>query len=419
MKEHRPGVGFAISLGAITLIGPLAIHLFLPAMPDVKSYFGASDALVQLTFSVTLIAMAVVTPVYGSLSDRYGRRPVLLTGLVLFLVGSLFSAIAGTVPMLIVGRLIQAMGAACGLTLARAIARDAYGPAALVQAIAYLTMAYTLGPMIAPPLGGLLIDALGWRSAFWFALLAGTAISIAAYFVLFETRSRADIAGGPTGILRHYVALLRDARFLAFVMQSGFMSFLFFAVAAASPFLMKDLLGRTATEYGLYFMCFPLGYCSGNLISSRLSGRVAIEKMVMAGALVCFAVVASQSGLIIAGFLSPLTIFIPGGMMSFAQGLSLPNAQAGAMRVKPELAGTAAGLGVFIQMLLSAISTELYGLFADGTPMPMITISSIGAVLALAAAAWSFIKPGSDIAGTVKGKIAQHALPSPQTQTEK
>jgi DHA1 family bicyclomycin/chloramphenicol resistance-like MFS transporter len=154
MTTSSPGAGFAMALGAITLIGPLSIHLFLPAMPAVKAHFAASDAAVQATFSVTLFAMAVVTPAYGSLSDRYGRRPVLLIGLGFFLLGSLVSALAGSVPMLILGRLIQAMGAGCGITLTRAIARDAYGPTALVKAIAYLTMAYTIGPMIAPPMGG-------------------------------------------------------------------------------------------------------------------------------------------------------------------------------------------------------------------------------------------------------------------------
>lgn len=397
MKESNPGAAFVVSLGAITLVGPLAIHLFLPAMPDVKAYFHASDAMAQLTFSVTLIAMAVVTPAYGSLSDRYGRRPVLLAGLALFLLGSLVSAFAGSVLILIAGRLIQAVGAACGLTLSRAIAQDAYGPAALVKAIAYLTMAYTLGPMLAPPVGGLLIDRFGWRSAFWFALAVGAAISAAAYFVLHETRGPAARNGAPAGFLHHYNALLRDTRFLAFVLQSGFMSFMFFGIAAASPFLMKDLLHRTATEYGLYFMFFPLGYCSGNLISSRLSGRVAIEKMVLAGALICVVAIATQSSLILAGYLSPLLIFAPGGTLSFAQGLALPNAQAGAMRIKPALAGTAAGLGVFIQMLLSALSAEIYGLLADGTPRPMIMISSLGAVLAVATAVYSFVKRVPDL----------------------
>jgi DHA1 family bicyclomycin/chloramphenicol resistance-like MFS transporter len=145
-------------------------------------------------------------------------------------------------------------------------------------------------------------------------------------------------------------------------------------------------------------MLFPLGYCSGNLISSRLSGRASIEKMVIVGSVICFLVVAAQSGLILAGYLSPLLIFLPGGLLSFAQGLSLPNAQAGAMRVKPELAGTAAGLGVFVQMLMSAVSTELYGLMADGTPIPMIEIAAVGVVLALVSAAYLMVKPSGPVA---------------------
>ena len=390
MPARRPGAGFAASLGALTLIAPLAVHLFLPVMPAVKSAFGISDALAELTFSITLGAMAIVTLAYGSLSDRYGRRPILLGGLALFLVGSAVAALAGSIEVLIVGRLIQAVGAGCGLTLTRAIARDAYGAEALVKAIAYLTMAYALGPMIAPPLGGLLMDSIGWRSVFWFALIGGVIISALAYFLLFETRDPREADERPRGVAYHYAALLGNARFMAFVLQSGAMSFMFFAIAAASPFLMKDLLGRSATEYGLYFMIFPVGYCTGNLISSRLSGRVQIEKMILLGASLCVVALSMQATLILAGLLSPLVLFVPGSMISFAQGLALPNAQAGAMRVVPTLAGTAAGLGVFFQMALSAASTELYGLLADGTPLPMIEISSVGALAALLAAIASF-----------------------------
>src|SRR4051812_38263370 len=111
MTKASPGKAFAAALGAIVLIGPLAVHLFLPAMPGVKAHFGASDAAVQLTFSVTLFTMASATLFYGTLSDRYGRRPVLLAGLILFLVGSLLCAFATTLPVLIVGRVIQALGA--------------------------------------------------------------------------------------------------------------------------------------------------------------------------------------------------------------------------------------------------------------------------------------------------------------------
>lgn len=389
--DRTPSAAFAVVLGAITLIGPLTIHLFLPALPEVKLEFGASDSLVQFTFSIVLIVMAVMTPIYGSLSDRYGRRPVLLGGFVLFLIGSLISALAPSLAVLLVGRLIQAVGAACGTTLARAIARDTYGPAALVTAIAYLTMAYTLGPMISPTVGGLLIDHFGWRSEFWFALGAGTLIVIAAFFVVRETHPKETRIAHSGSILRDYATLLRNPRFLGFVSQSGFVSVSFFAIAASSPYLMKDLLGRSATEFGLYFMCFPLGYFLGNLASTRISTRVGLERMVMLGSVLNLLIVAVQTSAILAGHLSPALLFVPGGLMSFAQGLSLPNAQAGAIRVSPALAGTAAGLGVFVQFFLSAIASEACGVLADGTPIPMVAISTIGAIMGVVAAGVLFL----------------------------
>ncbi|HLI21898.1 MAG TPA: hypothetical protein VKV32_12310, partial [Stellaceae bacterium] len=156
------------------------------------------------------------------------------------------------------------------------------------------------------------------------------------------------------------------------------------------PLLMKELLGESGVEYGLYFMLFPLGYMGGNWISSRLSGRAPIDHMVLLGSALAFLALAAQAALILAGHLSPLLIFLPGGMTSFAQGLSLPNAQAGAMRVAPAFAGTAAGIGVFAQMFLSAVSAELYGIMADGTALPMIELTMSGMALALGAAAAAF-----------------------------
>jgi MFS transporter, DHA1 family, multidrug resistance protein len=389
--DRRTGALFATALGAITLIGPLAIHLFLPVMPAVKTAFAISDAVVELTFSVTLFTMAIVTLFYGSLADRYGRRPVLLGGLALFVVGSALSAFATSVTMLIVGRVVQAIGAGSGLTLSRAIARDAYGPEALVKAIAYLTMAYTIGPMIAPTFGGLLLDIFGWRAAFWFALVASTAILIMSYLVLFETKHRSSSPPPHGRVLSHYTTLLGSARFVAYVLQSGALSFAFFAIAAASPLLMKDNLGQSGLEYGLYFLMFPIGYTSGNWVSVHLSGRVPVDTMVLFGSILSFILFLGQAVWILAGDLSPLLIFLPGGLVSFSQGLSMPNAQAGAMRIEPTLAGTAAGLGVFMQMFLSAVSSELFGILSDGTALPMIELTMTGAVVALGSAIAVFI----------------------------
>ena len=281
--RRNPGRAFTISLGLTALITPLAVHLFFPVIPAVKVALGLSDAYAQLTFSIALFGMAFATLFYGSLSDRYGRRPVLLSGLALFLFGSVVSLIAETAHALVLGRLVQAIGAGCALTLVRAIARDAYRAEQLVKAIAYLTMFGTLGPMISPIIGGVLTDTLGWRSVFGFALAAGGAITLTAYLAMYETHPLANRKPSDESVAQSYVALFSRLRFNAFVLQSGFNTGAFMVMASASASLMTELLHRPATEFGLYFLLFPIGFFTGNFISTRIGNRVSTETMVLAG----------------------------------------------------------------------------------------------------------------------------------------
>jgi MFS transporter, DHA1 family, multidrug resistance protein len=388
----RPSMAFALALASISLIGPLAVHLFMPAIPAVKAALGLSDALAQLTFSIALFTMAFATLVYGSLSDRYGRRPVLLSGLALFLIGSAVSAAADSIAVLVLGRFVQAIGAGCGVTLVRAIAQDVYGRDRLVKAIAYLTMAYTIGPMIAPMVGGVLIDTFGWRSVFGFALGAGGLIALNAYLAVFESRPPPAAPTNRSGntIWSNYLELFRHLRFTAFVLQSGFCTASFLTTASAASSLLKDLLHRPSTEFGIYFLLFPFGFLSGNFITSRIGNRAANETMVLTGSLLSLAAVATQSSLLIGGVVTPLTLFAPGFFITMAQGLSLPYAQSGAMATNPKLAGTAAGIGVFMQNFVGAAFAQLYGLLADGTVMPLTKTTAISAGCGLLAGAAPF-----------------------------
>jgi DHA1 family bicyclomycin/chloramphenicol resistance-like MFS transporter len=373
----------------ITFIGPLAIHLFFPAIPAVKAAFGLSDAMAQFTFSVAVFGMAFATLVYGSLADRYGRRPVLLSGLGFFLAGTVISAAATTVPLLVAGRLVQAVGAGCGVTLVRTIARDAYGSERLVQAIAYLTMFYALGPMVSPVIGGVLVDMLGWRSVFGFALLAGAVITASAYWVIYETRPIGEARGGDN-VLQSYARLIAQPRFTALVLQTGFSTGTFMILGSASSTLMKELLGRPATEFGIYFVLLPIGFISGTLISSRLGNRASTEAMVLIGSLLCLAAVTIQAVLLLSGHVSPLAFFLPGLFVTMAQGIALPYAQAGAMATIPRLAATAAGIGVFVQQFCGGAFAQLYGLVADGTPVPMVAATLLSAVLGVIAGAIAY-----------------------------
>ena len=381
--RRNPGRAFVIALGLIALITPLAVHLFFPVIPAVKVALGLSDARAQLTFSIALFGMAFATLFYGSLSDRYGRRPVLLSGLALFLVGSVVSLMAETANALVFGRLVRAIGAGCSLTLVRAIARDAFRADQLVKAIAYLTMFGTLGPMISPIIGGVLTDAFGWRSVFGFALVAGGAITLIAYRVMSETHPADKRIVSDVGVARSYLALFSRLRFNAFVLTSGFNTGAFMVMASAAASLMTELLHRPATEFGLYFLLFPIGFFTGNFISTRIGNRVSTEMMVFAGSLLALAAVGGQALVISSGVIVPLAFFIPGTFITMAQGISMPYAQVGAMAEIPRFAGTAAGVGVFMQNFGAAVFSQLYGVFADGTPYPMIAIAVLCGVLTL------------------------------------
>ncbi|MEC8290228.1 MAG: MFS transporter, partial [Pseudomonadota bacterium] len=169
------------------LLFPFTQHLFLPVTPSIKAEFGTSDVITQLTVSVPSFIMAVMTLAYGSLSDRLGRRRVLITGILLFTAGGFMTAFATSIWQLILGRLIQGAGGACGMVLARAIARDIFGMDGLVKIIAILTMTISIGSMIAPPLGGFLVDYAGWRSVMFCATGIGVVAMLLAAAVLYET----------------------------------------------------------------------------------------------------------------------------------------------------------------------------------------------------------------------------------------
>jgi len=389
-RREAPGRAFAFALGLVALITPLAVHLFLPVIPAVKLALTLSDAAAQLNFSIALLAMAFATLVYGSLSDRYGRRPMLLSGLFLFLAGSAISAMAQTAATLALGRVVQAVGAGCGMALVRTIARDAYRPEHLVRAIAYLTMFYTLGPMISPLVGGVLIDTLGWRCVFGFALLAGGAITIAAYAAIPETRPQLGPATGEVGILRGYVELLGKPQLLGYVLQSGLNTAGFMTMASAAATVMKELLHRPSSEFGLYFLLFPMGFFCGTFIYSRVGSRASNELMVLSGSFLAMITIVVQGLLFRSGLVTPLTFFLPGFFLTFSQGIALPYAQVGAMAVIPRLAGTAAGIGVFMQNFGGAVFAQLYDLLADGTPRPMVAILFCSGSLCVAAGALRF-----------------------------
>jgi DHA1 family bicyclomycin/chloramphenicol resistance-like MFS transporter len=381
--SFRPNWYFFVALISVTFIGPLSLHLFIPAISAVKEAFGVSTGMAQLTMSLAMLSMAFFTVAYGGLSDRFGRRRVLLSGLVLFTCGAAACMVAASMPMLLAGRILQGAGAGCGVVLARAIARDVYGQDRVAQVIAYLTAAYVLGPMLAPPIGGQLTVLFGWRALFVLASTVGLLVILAVIFGVPETRTRS--AARPHGVFAGYKSLLRSPRFVGFMLQPGLLSAAFYTQATAASFLAAEHLGADAAKIGFWFFAFPIGFMTGSFISGRIGANRSIEFMTILGGVIGVVNGALLVGWFYFGGISMAALYIPGIFVSLAQGLSMPYAQAGAMAVNTELAGSASGAVVFSQFFWPAALQQLTGLLADGTWVPMAMIHFVAVTAALLA----------------------------------
>ncbi len=377
-------------LAAITFIAPLAVHMMIPALHAIQIDLAVSQGLAQATLALVMVVMGFSTIVYGGLSDQWGRKPVLLGGLALYVIGSELSYIAPDIWTLLAGRMLQGIGAGCGVVLARAIARDVYGMERVAQVIAYLTTAYVLGPLVAPPLASLMLPLLGWRFLFLIPTILGLALIAVALFLLPETHRPAAQGMGlgriVTSTFSTYVRLLRIRRFTAFALVPGLESGAFFANAAASPFLAMGTLGISPAEYALWFLILPLGFMGGNFISARIGNRASIERMTLLGTVICLTAVVLQAALLLVFGLSMETLMIPMAALGIGQGLCLPYAQAGTMQIDPAYAGSASGAVTFGQLFFAGVGQQIVGLIANGTGLPMVAVMLCFTAAALAAA---------------------------------
>lgn len=369
----------------MSALGPLALNIFLPSMPGLALRFGVDYGMMQLTLTLYLIGLGVAQLVYGPLSDRYGRRPVLLSGLAIFLAGSAICASAPSIEMLMLGRMLQAIGGCSGLVLGRAIIRDLHGRDSSAAMIGYVTMAMTLAPMLAPALGGYLDIWLGWRASFAFCSLAGAVVLFWVLLVLPETLQPGGAGEDAPGLLRGYRDLLRSPAFCGYALQTAFTSGMFFAFIAGAPFVVVTVLGLPPSSYGLWFVVVSLGYLAGNFLTGRFSVRFGIDRMIAAGASIALIGIAAQAATGWLGLLSLPAIFLPMAVVALANGLTLPNGTAGAVSVNPRAAGAAAGLSGALQMLVGAAAAVIvgYGQDIDPSQYPMIWTMMGSGILAL------------------------------------
>ena len=379
LSARRPSLGILI---AVTALGPLALNIFIPSMPGMVAVFGTDYATIQLTLTLYLFGVAVAQLFMGPLSDRFGRRPVLLAGVAVFLVGSLMAALASSLALLIAGRIIQAVGGCAGLVLGRAIVRDTHSREESASMIGYITMAMVVAPMVAPFLGGHLDEWFGWRASFFLVLGVGAVVLAFAWLLLNETHHNRHAGGGALAVLRGFPVLLRDLAFAGYAINVSCTTAVFFAFLAGAPYIMVEVMDRPASDYGEYFMLNAIAYMTGNFASGRLATRLGAVRMVFAGSV--FAVIGAGllTALSLTVEMTPLLLFLPIMLVGLANGISLPSATAAAISLRPDLAGTASGLTGFLQMFVGALVTLLVGHLQDDTVFPMVGVMSAAAVIA-------------------------------------
>jgi len=369
-----------------TAIGPFSMQVFLPALPAIQSSYAVTAAVAQLAFSLSALAMAVATLFYGPVSDRVGRKKALVAGLVVFLVGSLVCAFASTITWLIIGRIIQAAGGVAGMVLSRAIVRDVYDREQSASAIAYITMAMVVAPMLAPAIGGVLTDLVDWTAVFLLGGALGLVVLVAVIVGLPETLVPTGRPTTARAMLADFRTLLAERAFVGYALQGGFSMAVFFSFLAAAPYVMITVLERPPSEYGLMFIVVSGCFMAGNYTAARFTRRIGIERMIVAGSIGTLVGCTLILLAVPLTWTTPWALFLPMMVVAFTQGTAMPNSLAAVVSIKPEIAGAASGLAGFVQMGVAAIAAQTIGSIQLGSAYPMAIGMTICAALMLVAA---------------------------------
>lgn len=374
-----------VLLAAAVALGPLAIDMYLPALPMIGDNLSASAGEVQLTLSLYLVGFAIAQLLCGPLADRFGRKPIMIGGFVLFAIASIGCALAESIETLLAFRFLQALGGSAGPVLGRAAVRDIYTPREAARIMAILASIMALAPAIAPTLGGFMMVNLGWESLF---LALGAYSLLMALVVAFgipepmKPEHRQSMA--IRSLLRNYRVIGSDIRFIGYTLTNSLAFAGLFAFLSGSSFVLIEFFGVKPQYFGLFFACVVAGYIAGNLMAIRLGRRLMPDQILFRGLVVAVIGSLVMSGLALESVNSVWAIILPQMVFMAGVGMLLPQTMAGALASFPSMAGSASALFGFTQMTVAATVGVLVGYFHNGTPVVMASIIAICAVSALA-----------------------------------
>jgi DHA1 family bicyclomycin/chloramphenicol resistance-like MFS transporter len=373
-------------LAALLAIAPLSIDISLAALPGIAGALAGAPGRAGLVVALFLVGFALGQLGYGPASDRFGRRPVLLGALALYLGATLVCLAAPSLEVLLGARFVQGLGACGGPVIARAVVRDLYEPTAGARVLSVAATGMSLAPIVASLAGGLIVSGFGWRGVFVALGGYGVALLASAALRLPETNTQRDHAVfSAAHLLRDYVALAADRRFARYVLTLAAGSVGLFAWISGSPVVLMSVAGLPPHLFGLTFAVVNLGQLGGALLSARLAVRVGIDSTIAVGLALYVVGGVTLAALATAGAQHPLAVAAPMAVFQFGNGLVMPNTVAGAVAPFPRKAGAASALAGFVQMVAGAASGVVLGRLHDGTGRPMamlVAASALAAALA-------------------------------------
>ena len=367
-KSSPPHIVTLVSLAGMSA---LAMNIFLPSLPGMTEYFGTTYTVMNLSISMYLAVTALLQIFIGPISDKVGRRPVVLTSFFIFFVATIGCLLSKSIELFLFFRMLQAV-IVTGMVLSRAIVRDTVGSEKAASMIGYVTMGMAIVPMFAPAIGGLLNDLFGWKANFSMLLLICLIITIFAYFDLGETNK--NTSRSISQQIREYPELFGSKRFWAYCFTTVFASGSFFAYIGGAPFVSTNSFNLSSSEFGIYFGLTTLGYVSGSFISGKYSEKFGIQFMLLYGSWITVIGLLAALVIFLVGYEHPIIFF---GCMIWAgigNGMVLPNANAGLLSVRPSLAGSASGIGGAIMLGFGALFAYLAGFISteDSGAYPLI-----------------------------------------------
>ncbi|MFJ4947560.1 multidrug effflux MFS transporter [Streptomyces sp. NPDC088760] len=385
---RRTGPLVTFLLGGLTATTPLAMDMYLPSLPEVTRSLHAPAVTVQLTLTACMAGLALGQLVVGPMSDRWGRRRPLLTGLAVYLVATALCALAPTVETLIAFRLVQGLAGAAGVVIARAVVRDLYDGVAMARFFSTLMLISGAAPIVAPLVGGQILRVTDWRGVFVVLTAVGVLLAALVWARLPETLTPAERHRGGVGeALRAMRGLLADRPFTGYMLAGGFAFAALFAYVSASPFVIQEIYGASPQTFSLLFGLNSVGLvAAGQLNGKVLVGRVSLDKVLAAGLTVI--VLAATALLLMATGALGDTGLVPVAAALFvlmsAMGVTLPNAQSLALLRTRHAAGSASALLGTSSFLVGAIASPLVGVAGERTAVPMAVVQLAGALVAAA-----------------------------------